>query len=375
MELNRSTTARTNAGSIWKDGEGDVWVRTGRATATTEKPKTIKSVNLTTLGGGGAVGLSDLTAPITWKIDATDTVGGSDEGANIGFDKSDDFYVKAPWTSSKMIFKARGTDKLAVNALETVTQPVKFEDAHPSSPSDGLVWRSNNDVMVRTGGQNLNLSHLHLGVRPNVVKYYDNHRTSFDETRIYDLGFGDSPGAIGIAEVRINSRRTSVLMIRNNYKWCYRIPTVAHDFSRNPRINPEEGAPTKRILLAHGSGAFDDDTDGTGDVRFVGGWSFGKFFTYWTGDDGSNNNTLAICDKDDDGVDHIFDKALTTIPGAGIGKVDAHGYTITSIPIITISSPTLSQLNDAFGDVTGAIGFNSADNRIYYTSNNAWWWI
>ena len=149
---------------------------------------------MTTLSGGG---LTNLTAPITWNIEATDTVGGSDEGANIGFDRADDFYVKGPWTASKMIFKARGTDKISMNRFETVTQPILFQNTSPHSLENGHMWRDESDVYVRTGGQSLNLTDLHQGARSNRVRVYPVDIDTFNKD-VLDGLIGRDLGSIGI---------------------------------------------------------------------------------------------------------------------------------------------------------------------------------
>ena len=371
-----STRTNVNNGEIWLQEDpahtednpkpDHIWIQSGgnRINLSNLKVPEIPTPTLT-----------NLKAPITWDIEATDTVGGSDEGANIGFDRSDDFYIKAPWTASKMIFKARGTDKISMNRFETVTQPILFQNTSPHSLENGHMWRDESDVYVRTGGQSLNLTDLHQGARPNRVRIYPVDIDTFNKDLLDGL-IGRDLGSIGITNTNVfgDFRKKAFLVVRGKRRWFYlAAPTKAFDHSRTRR-NKWESVPMKRIQLYKGSGGFDDDLDGTGDIEDIGGWSFGKIFIYENG-----TRHLIICNRTDDmeAAKNIVERGMASpsnIEDIENTTVTTDSVFIASIPIINISSLNASKLDSAFGDGVGCIGYNTADGRVYYSDDHSWWY-
>ena len=270
---------------------------------------------------------------------------------------------------------AQGADKLAVNVKETVTQPLFLQDTGFRSPGNGLIWRDDSNVYVRTGGQSLNLTDLHQGVRSNRVRVYPARQDNFNLTNLDGL-FGRTFGSIGV--VRSNTFSShfykAYLVVRGKDRWYYRDSTKAFDHAKT-RTNPWESVPQKRIQLVEGVGAFDDDLDGTGDVELAGGWSYGKIFIYENG--GAN---LVICNRNSEMpyAPNITDKDMISPTNVFIVENVAlltNTFTIVAIPIINMTNLNATKLDDALGDGVGCIGYNKADNRVYYSNEFGWWYI
>ena len=107
------------------------------------------SKSLTDIGSGsGSVGLSNLTAPITWSTQTDEDepdakTGGSDTGNNIGFDNSNDFYVKMAANDSKMIVRNSGGEIIefrnSVNTWKRIL-PIATENVFPDLGDASHYW-------------------------------------------------------------------------------------------------------------------------------------------------------------------------------------------------------------------------------------------
>lgn len=325
--------------------------------------------------------------------------GGMDDGNNIGFDASNDFYLKMGESDSKFIFRNKSGLILEGNNTELkyheriVPNPdspswIGSSDNHIpgmyleilrlgektiNSPQNGMMWLESGNVRVGTGNGVLNLSGLHAGFPENQLRVL-NATLDINPTSL-DKRFGSAHGSIGIVRhtfVR-NTPTLGYIVFRGHLKWYYLAnPTQIERDDKDIIFWPIQ---PKRIQHF-----FKDDIDDIilyDDIiaRQGAGWVNGKFIMF--GEIGASKAKLAVCrllgTNSRSTTQDITVKTLTVSPNAeevvGLG---ADEYTVLQLPVFNNSNNIARTLNSNVGDYAGAIAFNRSDNKIYYHDGFYW---
>ena len=371
MELNQTTdTALLNAGAFWKDGEGDVWVRTGRAVATSSKPQTIKSVNLTNIGGGS---ITNLESPITWFTPTTTAemlrfAEGSTRSAQV-FGGTDGSLTLAAKSGSFIKTRTNG----GLLGPYFANNQLVFREKTGGVESNSI-YKKGNDIYVHTGGASLNLSSLGAGLPGNLIPEFSTTAFTYDQM---DKVFGSGQGAIGLLWTgQFTSGGLEYhLMVKSGGVWWSKLL-----FTNDDLLSPTLLRVTipKKVVQSVSIGS-EVTTITASHVATLGGFRDGMI---WIGLAGfaqtprlyvsrKNGNTFTTS------TGEILTERLTStdlINGNPYTEAPSAPY-LWTVPITTIQrrDQTGAAFDAAFGSRIGTIGFNTVNSTLLLKTGGLKW--